>query len=130
MNAIIDPDADLRARWLPTGHAVKLARSLFPRSPSHDLAVIPMIQPGKTRGIWTVGQPVKTVEGHVYMAVSREPRWDPDLQGMPPVQSLSEARDKACKEARRRLRGRPGTVAYAIVHRDEELGVAVFEDVL
>jgi hypothetical protein len=120
MNAT--PDEDRRERWLPTGHAVKLAQAVLDRSPRHDYALIPMIQPGKTRGIWMAGQAVKTVEFRVYLAVNR------DVQPGETLQSHSEARGKACADARKALRDRPGTVAYAVVERDGH--VAVFEDVL
>jgi len=116
-----DLAADMRERWLPTGHAVELAMSLLARSPRHDLALVPMIQPGKERGIWTAGQEVKTVEFRVYLAVNGTPEPDEPLQGW------SEARNKTCADARQALRGRPGTVAYAVVDRDGQ--VAVFEDV-
>ena len=87
-----DPAADLRERWLPTGHAVDLAKSLLDQSPRHELALVPMIQPGKTRGIWTVGQEVKTVEDRVYLAVTR------NVEPGETVQGYGEAREKACAD--------------------------------
>lgn len=116
----VTPEEDLRARWLPTRRSVGHARALLVAEPTADVAVVPMFQPGKQYGIWTVGQPVSTVAGVVFVAVNG---FEPAV-GVP---SLSWARNAACLLARERLRagGRGGTVAYAVVRSDS---VVVFED--
>ena len=117
----LTPDEDLRARWLPTPAAVRLAPTFLEAEPEANIAVIPMYQPDKHYGIWFVGQPVHTVHGVVFIAVnSRAPAGA--------VPSLSWARDAACLLARERLHAdhHAGTVAYATVRRDGH--TAVFED--
>ncbi len=111
---------DLKDRWLPTQAAIRHARILLDREPNADMAVIPMCQPGKTRGIWETGQEVRTVPGVVFLATRGTA--NPDIPG------YSWARDAACKLARDFLGGQDGTTAFAVVHRDEH--IAVFEDIL
>jgi hypothetical protein len=62
-----DPAEDLRLRWLPTDRSVRHARALLAAEPTADVAVVPMFQPGKQYGIWTVGQLVSTVPGVVFI---------------------------------------------------------------
>lgn len=117
----MDPHQDLRERWLPTGDAVQRALALLEAEPDADVAVIPMYQPGKTYGIWTVGQEVCTVSGRAFLAVdSFERRGD--------LPDYGWARDAASKFARATMGDLPGTTAWAVVRRD---GTAVvFEDIL
>lgn len=118
----VNPADDLAARWLPTDEAVRQARAALDTEPRADLAAIPMVQPGKTRGVWTVGQAVETVKGLVFLGVDGS---HDESRG--PVQSWSAARDAASGAAQAARGDRPGTVAYAVVSRDGR--VAVFEDV-
>ncbi len=70
MSDNVTPPEDLRARWLPTDASVRRARALLDAEPRAGLAAIPMVQPGKHYGIWTVGQEVQTVAGAVFIGVS------------------------------------------------------------
>jgi hypothetical protein len=118
----MDPYIDMTQRWWPTDTAVKQAKAALDAQPDADLAAIPMVQPGKTRGYWKVGQAVETVEGQVFLGVNAD-------NGRGAVPSWSEARNSAAEAASEARGDRPGTVAYAVVARDDDQ-VAVFEDVL
>lgn len=118
----VHPADDMAARWLPSDEAVRQARAALDAEPRADLAAIPMVQPGKTRRIWTVGQPVETVEDLVFLGVNSS-----GDEGRGPVPSWSAARDAASEAAKAARGDRPGTVAYAVVSRDGH--VTVVEDV-
>lgn len=117
----VTPEQDLRARWLPTAASVRHAWALLDAEPRADLAAIPMVQPGKTYGLWTVGQEVQTVPGAVFIGINS---FDADDSGEVP--SYAWARNAASDVARSVLSDRPGTVAWASV--DREGHVVVFED--
>lgn len=112
---------DMRARWLPDDQAVLDAIAKMAAEPRADVAMIGMIQPGKQRGVWTLGQEVETVPGALYIGIS-----DLDVPPGSPVRSFAIARNLACAKAREALGDRSGTVAYAVVERDGY--IAVFED--
>lgn len=115
------PGADLRARWQPTETAVAHAAEVLADLPEADYALVPMWLPGKTYGIWTIGQPVFTAEGEVFTCVNRPG----DTSGRT-VPSFGAARAAAVTAADRGLCGRPGTIGYAVISRDSTW--AVFED--
>jgi hypothetical protein len=127
--------ADQRARWLPNKTAVVQARLLLDANPNAAIVMIPMIQPGKQRGWWTVGQEVVTVPGVFFLATdTSEPR-----DG---VLSYDHARHYCeilagqvlADEWRRRSDAdpsrlhAPGTTAHAVVSKVTG-SVAVFEGI-
>ncbi|MCW2898658.1 MAG: hypothetical protein JWO67_923 [Streptosporangiaceae bacterium] len=117
---ILHPVAqDMRDRWLPSETAVRHARALLDAEPAADLAVVPMLQPGKTHGIWTLGQEVETVPGVVFICIN-------SFTNTAALPGYSWCRGAAAAVARDVLAGRDGTVGYANVSRDGH--VAVFED--
>lgn len=116
---------DMRARWLPSDAARELAKAALKAVPGDDiLAVVPMVQPGKTRGQWVTGQEVYTVPGVVLIGANT---YNDDMvpEG---VAGLSWATMRAEEIAAAELHGRPGTTAYAIIDRDGE--ASVFEGML
>lgn len=125
MTTTVDPAEDLRRRWRPSPSAVEAAVRALQNAPDADMAVVPMYQPGKTFGFWTVGQQVETVDGgpdDVLLAVTgHEPKNN--------VLAFRAAQDIAFERASAKLaeHGR-GTTAYAVVRRDATW--AVFEEVL
>lgn len=125
MTATIEPAEDLRRRWRPSPNAVDAAVRALQNTPDADLAIVPMYQPGKAFGFWTVGQQVETVDAgpdDVLLAVSgHEPR-----NNLP---AFRTAQDVAFERASAKLaeHGR-GTTAYAVVRRDATW--AVFEEIL
>jgi hypothetical protein len=123
---------DQQQRWLPHPSAVQQAEALLAAVPEADLAVIPLFQPGKTRGQWTSGQQVCTVHGAVLLAQNTA-----NPAGLVP--GLNRVRDMASRIAARELLtwvaahpdrpdGPLGTVGWASVGRDGH--VAVTEDCL
>ena len=127
-----DPAADLHARWLPSDTAIAHAVALLAAEPNADVALIPMIQPGKIRGIWTTGQDVRTLPGVVILATN-------DDIGKAGVPGFTYARhychviageyQAAVWKARRDATDvlvSPGTTAHAVVTRDGN--ASVFED--
>jgi hypothetical protein len=131
-SALADPAADLRARWLPTPFAIAHATALLDAEPSADIAIIPMIQPGKTRGIWTTGQEVRTIAGVVFIAANDDTgndrvngyQWAREACRQLAGQALADSW-KAHSDADR-PRHAPGTTAHAVVTRDGN--ASVFED--
>ena len=112
---------DLQARWLPDPHVVKAAAAMLTALPGdRTVAVIPMCQPGKDHGIWTVGQEVETVYGAIFYGHTG---YDADQPARVP--GYHAACDMADLAAFRQLGDRPGTTAHAVVRRDGD--VAVFE---
>ena len=109
-----DLEADRITRWQPSPTSVERARKLLASEPADAVAVIPMYQPGKEHGWWTMGQQVETVEGVVFVAVNS---FDP-TDTLP---SLSWARDQADLIAATFLRvATGGTTAYAYVTADSD----------
>ena len=56
---------DMERRWLPDEAARKVAAAMLAAAPGAEAVIVPMIQPGKQRGVWTEGQEVVTV--HAYL---------------------------------------------------------------
>ncbi len=123
----VDPyfhvDQDLRKRWRPTDAAMRHAAALLDAEPLADVAIIPMYQPGKTRGVWTIGQEVRTVAGVVFLAR------DSYTESHDTVPLVAWARETACNLAKAQLNSEPGTVAYAVVFRDNPDNASIFEDI-
>lgn len=122
MSTTVDPAQDLRERWLPADSAVKQARAMLDTCPAADTALIPMCQPGKTRGFWTVGQQVETVHGVILLAYGGYESDQPE--GVP---TYGWALNTAEAIAADQLGDRPGTTGHAVVTRDGH--VAVFEGI-
>ena len=125
-------EQDMRDRWLPADTAIAHAKALLAAEPNADIAVIPMVQPGKNRGIWVFGQEVVTVPGVVILA-SNSDDGRAGVPGYPHARKFAEliageVRVELWKQARDAT-GRlvsPGTTAHAVVERDGQ--AAVFED--
>jgi len=47
---------DLNTRWHPSAEAEQKARDLLVAKPCADMAIVPLVQPGKVHGIWDTGQ--------------------------------------------------------------------------
>jgi hypothetical protein len=107
-------DRDRRERWLPDADARRVAAAMLAAEPAAEHVIVAMIQPRKTQGVWTTGQPVATVRGAFWLV---GPGW----------YAHGTARNAAAELAEAALAnlGVPGTVAYAVIDRDGE--VAVFE---
>lgn len=127
MTTSADPSEDLRRRWIPDKAAVQAALDALEGEPAAEVAVIPMYQPGKTYGIWDVGQRVETIAltgDDVLLAVNSSA-----TDG--PVPGVRAAQDKAFELASLALAGcgdGKGTTAYAVVRRNGR--TAVFEEIL
>lgn len=106
-------ERDLQARLMPDAEAMERARAAIECKP-RCLAVIPLALPGKTRGLWELGQEVVTIRA---VWVTTE-------------QTLHTATANAEQAARAWLtyEGKTGTVAYALVTPGGE--AAIFEGFL
>lgn len=112
----IDPiEQDKRDRWVPDPAAVAVAVAALKAADPTDsldlLAAIPMVQPGKTHGWWTIGQEVETVMGAVFLGRNR-------CDGAGSYPSYGTARNAASVVARGALGEREGTVAWVTVESD------------
>lgn len=110
---------DMQRRLRPTATAHGHAMALLAAEPRAEVAFIPMVLPGRTRGEWVYGQEVYTVPGVVLLA-SRDP------EGNEVVPDYGLARITACELARGELDIRGGVAAYAVIARDGSL--RVFQD--
>jgi len=100
MRARLTPDPDVQAR------AVRALAGTERR-----IAVIPMALPGKTRGVWTTGQPVHTLP--LFWVTAEHA-----------LHSYTDAADLAAR-GWLNCEGEKGTTAYALVTADDV--AAVFE---
>ena len=136
MTETVTPQADLEARWLPADTAVAHAKTLLAAEPAADMAVIPMWQPGKQRGVWVTGQEVRTIHGVVILAANRFGDPEPGDPPIPPYtwarataeDIAAQARAAGWKNRTATWPGRPGTTGYGVVHRGGN--VSVFEGYL
>jgi hypothetical protein len=107
---------DMRTRWLPDDLTRGIAAGLFGQMP-RDLqyVLVGLVQPGKERGIWTLGQPVYTVRGALFLAADDDSRF----------MSYRVARGACVAVAESRLAETDagGTVAYAVIERDGHVTV-------
>lgn len=131
--ALADPPelADMRERWLPTDAAIRHAQALLAAEPNADLALVPLLQPGKNRSVWTIGQEVLTLPGVVILASNDDGRGD--ILGYHTARRYCEIiageyQVTVWKERRDASDGlvSPGTTAHAVVTRDGN--ASVFED--
>lgn len=96
-------ERDLTDRLRPTAGQIDAALDRLAELDRHtEYVYVPIALPGKTRGLWELGQPVEHPDG-VFLD-----------------------REEASRAAVVALGTRPGTPAYAAVWRDG--GAAVFED--
>lgn len=137
--AFLSAERDMRARWLPTDEAMAAAKALLDAHPAADMVLVPMIQPGKQRGFWTVGQEVRTVPGVMFLAVNDdEPRGNCLAYHHARRLCYVVAGDVLAHDWHRRRDAdpsrlhAPGTTSHVTITRapDEPAGVhgAVFED--
>jgi hypothetical protein len=109
-----DLEQDRVTRWQPDPRAVAQARAILATygGSTNELAVIPMYQPGKERGIWEMGQQVVTVRGAIFTGNHHE-----SGNGL---LSYAWAREAAAQVAEAQLGDAAGTAAYAVVRADSE----------
>jgi hypothetical protein len=124
--AVPDPGTDLAGRWLPTSAQVAAGVAALDTVPPGErerfVAVVVLVQPGKTYGIWETGQPVVALPG-VWLGENtqgEEPSLFPLRQAVAEAERVGEA-----WFAQRPPEGREGTVATAFVYPGGE--AAVFE---
>jgi hypothetical protein len=131
MTGIFGPPADYQpsaveldlARYVPTDEAVAEAVRLLRATPEADVALIPIVAPGKDRGIWTMGQPVETVPGVVILAKDHDlTPGEIDRQEYRKVSGYGTARTMAETLAHAHLGNRPGVAAYSVVSRNGHPG--------
>jgi hypothetical protein len=105
-----DPVEERRLFWVPDQAAQASAVEMLANSPggAASYAYIPMVQPGKTFGVWTHGQEIITVRPAVLVG----PRSDGKGNG------YTFTLRKTLSIARTALAWRPGTVAAALVGID------------
>lgn len=116
-------EADLHARWLPTAEQVAAGLAVLATVPEADrdrfLAVAALALPGKTYGLWELGQPVAPVPG-IWLAENV-------TIGSQTAYSYGAARDAAEDAATAWLQANhlTGTVSFAVIRPDGH--AAVFE---
>jgi hypothetical protein len=113
--------ADMAARWLPDGAHRAVAAAMLAAAPDAAMVIVPLIQPGKARGVWTDGQPVITVRGALFLVGDGFADYATARATAVHLGELALAEHAAA--------GQPpelaGTVAWATVDRDGH--AAVFE---
>jgi len=129
-------EQDMADRWVPSGQAMAAAAVLLRAYPDADMVVVPMIQPGKTRGWWTAGQEVRTVPGVLFLAVNADEPRGPAI-AYHHARHLCDlvAGEVLAQDWKARLgtcRVTPGTVSHVVITRqpDEKphgVRFAVFE---
>ncbi|HEX4399671.1 MAG TPA: hypothetical protein VH136_18675 [Trebonia sp.] len=108
--------ADLRERWLPDDLTRGIAAGLFGMLPGElQYVVVGMVQPGKQRGIWMLGQRVFTVRGALFLAADDDTRFMSWRVARGAAVALAQARLAETDEG--------GTVAYATISRDGHVTV-------
>ncbi len=123
---LFDPDVDalpeqidMAARWrvTSTAHDTALAALADADLPAGTMAMIPLVQPGKQHGWWTIGQPVEVVE-HVVILCTEGGHDDSAKTVAGKVLDYGAARNLADDIAKAYLAGREGTFGHAIVEAD------------
>jgi hypothetical protein len=106
----LDPAEERRRFWVPDQAAQARAVELLAESPdaANSYAFIPMVQPGKTFGVWTRGQEVITVRPAVLVGA----------RSGQPGNGYTFTLRKTLSIARTALAWMPGTVAVALVALD------------
>jgi hypothetical protein len=112
---IAEAAADLAENWMPDAAARKVAAAMLAAAPEAEAVVVPLVQPGKARGVWTAGQRVITVGAFFPYADDGDGGW----------MAYHAARRAAVEAGALVLAAEPGTIAYAVIERDGN--VAVFE---
>jgi hypothetical protein len=115
-------ELDMRRRWRPSAQAVRVAAAMLAAAaPGAEAVIVAMIQPGKTRGVWTRGQEVITVPGVYLLAGDGDGLTDyataralAENMGEMALVERAVARRAASGEAA--PAGEAGTVAYAVIY--------------
>jgi hypothetical protein len=117
-----DVEADLQQNCRPSPVAESQARLLLEATPGAEMAVIPLVHPGKMRGVWLYGQRVETVPGLIFLACSRG-------KPVPGTMAYSDARNLSWNLASLYLNEHfgEGTTSYAVVYPGQD-HMPVFED--
>lgn len=122
MQGTLAAELDLQEHWKPSGVAEAQARLLLETTTGAEMAVLALIQPGKTQGVWTIGQKVVTVAGLILLACSRK-------APVPGTMLYSDARNIATEVAELALKTQfddKGATAYVLVYPGAE-HMPVFE---
>jgi hypothetical protein len=113
--AAVTPAADLAARWQPSAEQMAVAEAIL-RGTAADKVYVGLALPGKTYGLWCLGQRVEPAPGFWPAHAAHN--------------SARIARDCADHAAGAHLRGRPGTSAYASIRLSNgEPVFAVYEGI-
>lgn len=107
--------ADLVSRMAPTDEGVAAAVAAMTAAGT-EMAILPIAFPGKTYGVWTIGERVEHPEG-VWPVNNNN---DPDI-------GFRSGTAAATTVAAKYLGEEPGTVGYVVVRLD---GWSVFEEIL
>lgn len=121
----IDPWQDQAQRLAPSKSAVQAAVAALDARPEADAAVVPLYMPGKSFGVWTVGQQVETIEltGEDVLVGVNPNR---PTGAVPAIRDrIATAFDLA--NAQLAEHGRGGTTGYVIVRPDGSW--VVFEEI-
>jgi hypothetical protein len=114
------------AAWVPDATAQALGAAVIAAVPGATMAIVPMVQPGKIHGVWTLGQTVVTVPG---VAIAAANVWAGAPEGTLPYHAAKDAAAKIAKDYLTANYTCGGTVATAIIHADGT-PPATFEDYL
>lgn len=111
--SVTETERDCRSRFRPSVPQIRAATSMLEGCPGAFGVCVPIVLPGKTRGVWCVGQQVEYPAGF-FLARSR---------GRLSPESYASARVAAVDAAYRALGDRSGVVAYAVVYPDGQWSV-------
>lgn len=101
--------ADLAARWRPTAEQVRDAVAMLAAGPAEaDTVAVPLALPGKTHGVWDIGQVVEPAPGF----------WLADHHASDGPLGYHQATFAADQAAADQLGDRPGQSGYATIDRD------------
>lgn len=106
---ILTAAADLAARWRPTDQQIAVAVAMLAAGPAEaDTVAVPLALPGKTHGVWEVGQEVEPGSGF----------WLADHRASDGSLGYHQATYAADRAAADQLGDRPGQSGYATIGRD------------
>lgn len=111
MPMLSEADVDRGRRCVPSPDQQTKARLAMIGHKWIKMCLVPIVFPGKVRGVWTVGQPVEHPEGIAFAS---------DLNG-----SFTKARVEVEQLAADALGDRDGTIGYILLERGHY--PAVFE---
>lgn len=104
---------DMTARFVPTDEQIAVAVAMLEVAEEATHVVVPLALPGKTRGVWTVGQPVEHVPG--FWLVDADQTSVGHRGAVLGYRTVCRLADQA---AAAHLGARPGVSAYATIDVD------------